>query len=508
MDKNEKINWKAEDNNYLNKILNLINLCLSFVIILAPILTSVVCLTGLKLDVLNVYIIFYLFFILQRIIYISINFRFFKFRKLDILEILALALFAMLIISATITGGVKSTFLFVIGYFLVFLNFTRVDKKYYKALLYTFILTMVVCSIMGICDLHNSYMPGFVENTFPMSLQFYNPNYSGYITVMAILMCIYVLSKYKTVAEQIIFWLSYVVLNVALFINGCFSAETAMFVGELLLLIYLWIKTKKCPYLILSCMIISIGSSFVWIKGVSTSGANYMFESLAVIDGKLKTTLVKDVSTFFDKIFHTGIIDKVPGSNGWDRENLKAKAWAAITSSPKSFIFGNGVGFNFDILVHNVVLHFWLEYGLINVLIYCAILVVIFVRIFKTKFSSHNIYLFTLMVSVVVVCHYFGCIDPYSFTYFVCFLAVFVKDANSGKTNSLQETQEDEINEISDFESRKPEIETENNENLSKLSDSKLNKKELKKNKETAKKQTKTVAKNKGKYYEFNNFGK
>lgn len=434
MEKNQSVTWKPEDNAYLNRIFAILNLVMAYIIILAPIITSAFCLLGMKMDVLNVYIIFYLLFILVRIFYISINFRFIKFRKLDLLEILGLSLLAMLFISALINHAINGSFMFIVGYFFVFLTFTRIDKKYYKALLYTFVLTITVCSIMGICDLHNDFMPGFVKNTFPMSLQFYNPNYSGYITVMAVLMCIYILCNYKKVAEQIVFWISFIVLNIALFINGCFSAETAMFVGELFLLIYLWIKNKKCPVMVLGFLLISIASSFVWIKGISTSGANYMYESLAVIDGKLHTHLVKDVSTFFDKLFGTGIIEGVAGSDGWDRSNLKAKAWKEITSSPVSFLFGKGAGYNYDILVHNVFLHSWLEFGLINVLIYIAILVVLIVRLFKSKFSNHNVYLFTLMLAVVVVCHYFGCLDPYSFTYYICFLAVFAKDVN-GKLN-------------------------------------------------------------------------
>lgn len=523
MENSTKVDWKPEDNNYLNRIFDKINLALGFIIILAPIITSLFCLCGMKMDVLNVYIIFYLFYILQRIIYIALNLRFFKFKKIDILEFLGIALFVMLIVSALVNGVVNSTFIYILGCFLVFLTFIRIDKKYYKTLLCTFVLTIVVCSIMGICDLNNDFMPGFVKNTFPMSLQFFNPNYSAYITIMAILMCIFILSKYKTVAEQIIFWLSFIILNVALFINGCFSAETAMFIGEFILLIYLWIKNKKCPVLVLGCLLISIGSSFIWIKGYSSSNANYMFEALAVIDGKLHTSLVKDVSTFFDKIFHTGIIEKVAGSDGWDRSNLKAKAWAAITSSPKSIIFGQGAGANYDILVHNLVLHTWLEYGIINVLIYASILLVLFIRIFKTKFSSHNLYLFVLMVCVIVVCHYFGCLDPYSFTYYLCFLAVFAQDANGklkGGANSsksslkfLEENQQNQdLNSDKVEELVSQDLNLGNSEIIEEISEEKTEKSTREISKKTAKNGTKkprkTIAGNKGKYYEFKDFGK
>lgn len=423
----KKIDWKPEDNNYLNSVLDKVNLILAFAVIFAPLITSLFCLVGLKLDFKNCLLIIYLVFMLIKIISISLNFRFIKFRKPDILEVLGVALLLMLCVTEIINRPIKAQFIFTVGYFLAFFIFIKVDKKYYKALLYSFVLTIAVCLIMGVCDLNNRYMPGFLDYTYPMSLQFYNPNYSAYITVMAIMLCMYVISTYKTKVEQIIFWTAYVVLNVCLFINGCFSAETAMFVGQIFLLIYLWIRNKKCPWIILVCLFISIASSFVWIRGYSSSSANFMFEALAVIDNNLGTTLAKDVSTFFDKLFGTGVIEKVAGSDGWGRADAKQVAVQEIFASPKSVLFGYGMVYNNKVLVHNVPLQIWLEYGVFNLVLYLSILVILAVRLFKTKFSSHNVFVIAFMISVVFVCHYFGCLEPYSFTYFVSMLAIAVK---------------------------------------------------------------------------------
>ena len=439
MEETKKVNWKPEDNNYLNKVLDSINLILAFSIILAPIITSLFCLIGFKMDFLNVQLIIYFIYIMTKIISISLNLRFFKFRKLDILEILGISLFLMLCITEMINSPISFNFVFTLGYFLIFLIFIKVDKKYYKALLYTFILTIVVCSIMGVCDLNNSYMPGFEKDTFPMSLQFYNPNYSGYITIMSILLCIYVLNKYKTKWEQIVFWISYVVLNVCLFINGCYSAEFAMFIGELFLLVYLWVKNKKCPWLIWICLLISIASSYIYVHGYSSSRANFMYESLAIIDDKLNTNLVRNVSTFFDKIFGTGVIDGVLGSDGWERADAKELVWKEISASSHSIFFGYGIMYNNNVLIHNVPLQIWLEYGVINLVIYISILVVLTIRLFKTKFTSYNIFLIATMIAVVVICHYFGCLDPYSFSYYTCLLAVLAREINEKWTIRKQE---------------------------------------------------------------------
>lgn len=439
MEETKKINWKPEDNNYLNKVLDKINLVLAFSLILTPIITSLFCLIGLKVDFLNVQLIIYFIYIMTKIISISLNFRFFKFRKLDLLEILAISLMVMLCITEMINSPIAFNFLFTLGYFMIFFIFLKVDKKYYKAILYTFILTITVCSIMGVCDLNNSYMPGFDKIAYPMALQFFNPNYSAYITTMAILLCLYVLYTFKTKWEQIVFWIAYVILNVCMFINGCFSAETAMFFAELFLLIYLWIKNKKCPWIVLICMLVSIAASFVWIRGYSTSRANYMFEALAVLDNKLGTTLVKDISTFFDKLFGTGIIDGVAGADGWDRNSLKNSAIKEITASPKSVLFGYGILYNNNVLVHNVWLQIWLEYGIINLLLYVSILAVLIIRLFKTKFTTYNIFMIALMIAVILVCHYFGCLDPYSFSYFACLFAVGAREIDEKWKNRKNE---------------------------------------------------------------------
>lgn len=430
METKTKLVWKEEDNAGVNNILKFMDVILAFCMVLTPLITSAFCLVGATIDVPNLLLILYCFYFFIRFFSLALNWRFIRFKKPDIVTILTYALCVMIFVTEVINSAFCLNTLFKYGFIITFLTFYKLEKKYYKSILYTFILTIAVCSIMGVCDLNNSYMPGFVEITYPMSLQFWNPNYSAYITVMAIIMTIYVLSKYKSKLEQVVFWIAYVVLNVALFINGCFSAETAMFIGELFLLIYLWFTNKKCPYVILICLGISIASSFAWVKGYSTSNANYMFETLSFLDGKLGTKLTKNVSTFFDKLFGTGIIERVAGSDGWERGDLKVKALSEIFASPKSILFGYGVLYNNNIRVHNVFLQIWLEYGLVNIALYVSIWVIWVVRFIKTKPKSYNLYLTTLLMVTILVSHYFGCLEVYSFTYFMCFVAVFVSEIN------------------------------------------------------------------------------
>ena len=108
---------------------------------------------------------------------------------------------------------------------------------------------------------------------------------------------------------------------------------------------------------------------------------------------------------------------------------------------------------------------------------------------------------------MVVVCHYFGCMERYSYTYFVCFMAVFVKKINEkykGKDIENAQTEElveenpmeekveasqkgdKELLENSDELSQGESIRKEFNENITK--DKKTSSKRAKKSRTTSKK--------------------
>ena len=85
-----------------------------------------------------------------------------------------------------------------------------------------------------------------------------------------------------------------------------------------------------------------------------------------------------------------------------------------------------------------------------------SIWVIWIVRFFKTRFSSHNLYLIALLLVTILISHYFGCLEEYSFTYFICFVAVFVSEINR-KRNALKEQQKStkiDINEKLDVENK------------------------------------------------------
>ena len=88
------------------------------------------------------------------------------------------------------------------------------------------------------------------------------------------------------------------------------SASRICNVGEL-------IKDSEPKVVVLSAM---SGTTNTLVKISDSLYKGKRDEALAVIDNNLGTTLAKDVSTFFDKLFGTGVIEKVAGSvwTGWN----------------------------------------------------------------------------------------------------------------------------------------------------------------------------------------------
>lgn len=428
--------YKLDDNDKkINKIFERIILVFVFMQILSPLVASFFSLIGLNLGMLNVLIISTICFFLVEIIYFSFNIVFINWKKPTVFQIVGLSLLLWLLVIALINNSFNYAFLFWIGYFLSFLMFFQVDKKHYKTLLYTFIFTLTVCSIMGLLDPFNSYMPGFVSNAYPMALQFMNPNNAAYATVLAISLCIYALLNFKKIWEQIVLWSCLVVLNFALFVNGCFSAEFALFVMLLFLVVFFWVKNKKTPWVILISLGVSISSSFACliytnIWQASTAADIFLFEAISAFDNIFKTGVLGFV-TGGEKTF-------VAGSDGWNRMAQLKDGINACVDSPKSFLFGYGTEKNYDLLIHNVYLQSWLEGGIITLGLYIAVIVLFVINFIKNIKSDNGIVLMSVFLMLVLVVHNLGCLEPFSFTYFAMFFGVLAKGVKLFGKNSEQ----------------------------------------------------------------------
>jgi len=434
-----------ESDKKINRIFERIIVVLAFMQILSPIITSFFCLIGIEMDVLNMMLLVMISYMLVAILNFSFNISFMTWKKPSLFKILGWCAIGWIILVALVNGTINYTFIFYTCYVACFCMFVKVDKKYYKPMIYAFVIQLTVCSIMGLLDPSNSFMPGFSNRSFPMSLQFMNSNYASYVLAFAVMFCMYIIVNHKKLWEQITFWTCYVILVFIMFLNGCYSSEFAVFIGMLFLIIYFWIKNKKCPWQILVCLAIAIGTSFWFViypnaMAVSTANANFFYESLAVFDGIFDTHLLEFVTTGVYGKEHA--LTTVAGADGWNRSGLLSDALALCTSSPSAFIFGYGAGKNYETLVHNVYIQIWIECGIIGLGLYIALLVVFAINFIKKIKKDNHVFLLTILAMFVLIIHNLGCLESYSFIYFVMLFAVLYKNS---KKETVEEKTEEKI---------------------------------------------------------------
>lgn len=439
-----------ESDMKINRIFEKIMVVLAFMQILSPIITSFFCLIGIEMDMLNVMLLVMIAYMLVAVLNFSFNLSFMTWSKPTLFKILAWTLIAWIILSALVNGTINYTFIFYLCYVACFCMFVKVDKKYYKAMLYVFVIELTVCCTMGLIDPMNNFMPGFSKRYFPLSLQFANSNYASYVVALAILLCSFIIFYHKKVWVQVVFWICYFILNFTIFVNGCYSGEFAVFLALLLLIIYFWVKNKKCPIVLIICFAVSLGLSFasmlypdIW--NASSASANFFYETIAIFDNTFGTHLLQSISGAVAGEDH--IITNVLGADGYDRGSYFDRCFVVCTESFKNFVFGSGAGKNYEVLVHNVYLQLWLEIGLVGVLLYVSLLAVICVAfikdIFKTKkINAKYIFLFMIMLSFIIEVHNIGCLESYSFIYFVMLFAVLYKNSKKEKIEEAIEKEE------------------------------------------------------------------
>ena len=429
-----------ESDKAINRIFERIIVVLAFMQILSPIITSLFCLVGIEMDMLNIMLLVMIAYMLVAVLKFSFNLIFMRWTKPALFKILAWVLIGWLILVALVNGTINYTFIFYICYIACFCMFVKLDKKYYKSMMYAFVIQLTICSIMGLIDPMNHFMPGFMDKSLPMALQFANPNYSSYVIAFAIMLSLYIILNYKKPWEQVVFWICYVILNFTMFLNGCYSGEFGVFVAELFLIIYLWIKNKKCPWQIIVCFAISVAISFmillypdVW--AVSSASSNFLFESLSIFDNFFGTNLLEFVS----KLIYgsEGAITFVEGSDGWGRSGLLSDALALCVSSPSAFIFGYGAGKNYETLVHNVYIQIWIECGIVGLGLYIALLVVFAINFIKNMRKDNHVFLFTILAMFALIIHNLGCLESYSFIYFVMLFAILYKNSKKEKQKKI-----------------------------------------------------------------------
>ncbi len=411
--------------------------------VLAPILTSFLFLVNIEVQFYMQHIFISMLFILTKTVEIALNIKELKNKKLNVVEILFIALCLWFIISSLITGAINTNFLFGVTLFILFSIFCSLDKKQFKLLVIAFIIEMVCETLLGFIDLHNKFIPGFGEECYSMSMHFMNPNWSGFVVIMAEMASLWFVLKSDKLWQKILFLAGYIIMAAGLFVGGSYAPEMSLFLCELALVIYLWVKNKKCPWWIFGAFLSTIFISFAvwWVPAlceVSTASANFFYESLGVIDNALNTNLVESVSSVLNKWFGWDKISVVAGADGWDRGDLNAEAWRAITTSFETFMFGNGAKYIYTVHVHNCYLVIWMEFGLPALLLFMAICSMLLVRFIRVKKTNFIVFLFSIFCMMLFEC-IFCCIEPTCYQFFVMLSVFLYKVLYSAELNKTKE---------------------------------------------------------------------
>ncbi len=421
----KKLADALDENLFSDKLFKKAYVFYAFWLVLSPIIETIFCTFGVKFIVMLQMMCITALFFLTKFFEFLFNFRNINLKNKTIIDLLLVVLFLWILISTIITNTFNFGFMFAICYFASICLFLNIDKKFFKTIAIVFISEMVLDSFLGLIDLENKFIPGFDTENFTMSMQFFNPNWSAVVIIIAEILSLMFMVFSKKTWQKVLLFVGMLVMSLALFVGGSYAPETALFLCELAMLIYLWCKNKKCPWLVLAVLLSTIFVSFaVWFvpafRNVTTARANYFYETLAVIDNKLGTKLVRAVSTFFNKLFGWDIIDKVLGSDGWGRADLRERAFNAIFANLKTFTIGNGCSFISDLRVHDCYLVVWMEFGTIGFLCYVAIFVMLLVRFIKVKKSPQIVFMFAGFVMMLFE-SFFCCIEPFCYP----FLAVF-----------------------------------------------------------------------------------
>lgn len=413
-------------------------------ITLTPIITILLNILGSDVKIHKLFQAFgwmYLIFVPALIVYFCLQKNFLqilleKIKKLPI--VLAIALYTLILLSCMVTNTFNVFLLYFIVYLFIFISIITLDEKYEGLIVNTLIVTITFVSLLGILDPTQKFIPGFDTTSYPLSMLFYNPNYSGYLIGMLAIFNVWLLATTTDKKQKIISTIAYIVFNINIFMNGSFAPITFMILAIFLMMLFLWIKEKKCPIKVLTLLLCIIPFIFLVdlipnINDYRTCDYNYFLECVAVLDNMLGTKMLRMFG-----------IDSITGADGWDRDELQAAAWAEIFSSAKTFIFGNGAGGNFEFTPHNSFICLWLNFGLMPTLLYYAINIYIIVRFFQLKKNTHLIGYISALVGYLLML-LTGDLIEYSFCFHMILLAITFRKVEKAHVEQKREIQEEHI---------------------------------------------------------------
>lgn len=402
-----------------------LNIIFAIVLALIPIIMSLVDLMGLYLS-LPYYVMFWgvaygfcLFIGVLRYLLKGGKIDFAKFKNPFI--IIAISMLFWIILTSIINNAFNIYLIIYLTYFLIFVCVYMLNIKWKEMMLNTLLAVMAISCLMGFVYMYTKSVPGLDNNDFFIALHFANPNYASHIISALALVCFVKFDKQNNKLWSAFYLIIYLIYATHLFVNGSFAGITFLIIVEVAVQIILGIKTKKCKYkmLVLTilllpvCLLIELLPN---IEIIRTCRYNYLLECVAVFDNVFGTNLL-------DKFG----IEKIVGSDGWNRNELLKISWDRATSSLKAFIFGGGAGLFYKYRPHQGLMSLMLDFGVVIPMLLIALFVILIIKIIKSKI---NISKLALLPSIIcfLMCYLTGSILPNSFYVFMILLGILFKD--------------------------------------------------------------------------------
>lgn len=352
----------------------------------------------------------------------EISFKDFLRRIISLPAVVGVVLFLWVVCSAFIHKA-NSTWMYYISYFMVYLCFRLLGRDLFKFMLYIFLSSMLISVVLSLISPMGVGIPGYLYNGIGgYSMQFVNPNYSAYIVATLTVVCAGFIKNDASIFDKIFFPISFLTFTLWLYCNGSFVPIAAVYLFTFILLLYRWIRERKCPYLLLTFFVLIIPMSFIvdmctfWVQYRNCS-VGFFRECLAVIDN----------------IFHIGLSpEEVPGADGWGRKELIMDTFRGIFASVYTVFLGYGAGTLTLFRPHMQILSLWVELGLVAPVCYATICIWTIVRFFKCK-CKEDVLPFFLGLCAFLVMSFFGSMMVYTFTLIVpifgmCHAYLFSRD--------------------------------------------------------------------------------
>jgi len=331
-----------------------------------------------------------------------------------------LVLFITMIVSSII-NGFNIDLLTYFSVPLIILCFYFLSKNQVKNVIFVWLIVISICVLMGYFDPQNLFMPGFNRGSFPLCLQFLNPNYSAEVVATALAVNIYMFLKSRSKSLKIMLFFSFLNFALFLFLNGSFMSISAIFLILFISLIVFIKRNKnyaKWTFIFLVSMIaVSVLVDLIpfLYNNRATTCANYFVEVLGACDSLIGTNFLQLFAITNQHGIDTSVI---LGFDGWDRQELWDNAIVNISNSP---IFGYGAGSFMTFRPHNVFLSLALDFGLLAGICYISIIVCLLQIFFKNKNKSLIQYAFLMAIIVNVVVGLLGSLNASAHIYsFMC----------------------------------------------------------------------------------------